>query len=211
MEERRGPDHGPTTLHSRASGRPESWEGCAHYLGDGHARVWQGPQREAEAESRPRHNGQGGYPEEVAEPSQEVREWRQSDSYHEAWWMSIHVSWPRDLLTVVKRSEVRMLEAPPTPDVQGNPGGSVLCPLPPLPDILWLGHRGKPRQPQYWSICPPRLRSSFRACGGCESLQEHLRGGCHLCQVLTLAMGCSREQCTRALPSRSSLVERKIK
>lgn len=52
---------------------------------------------------------------------------------------------------------------PPTPDVQGNPGGPVFSdPLPPLLDILWLGHRGKPRQPRYLSICPPEASFTFQ-------------------------------------------------
>lgn len=61
------------------------------------------------------HKGpvEGRFPEEkVGALAGQVRKWRQLDSYHEARWVGIHVSWPRDLLAVMKGSEVRVLEDP---------------------------------------------------------------------------------------------------
>lgn len=56
----------------------------------GQWRVW------ANGGSRPRPSGQGGFSEEkVGALTEQVRERRQSDSYHEARWVGIHVSWMR--------------------------------------------------------------------------------------------------------------------
>lgn len=83
-----------------------------------------------------------------------MKEWRQAYSYHEAGWVGFHVSWPRDLLAVMKGSEVRVQQV-----CQANQGYCVLSSFIYNPRCSLAG----PKWSQHLKIWPPEAPVIFRS------------------------------------------------